>query len=678
MTPILPPCANIQREFRHLAEASSAGDQVVVFLSGHGSQQPDQAPFDEDDRLDEIFLPCDIGYWNGKKMTVENAIIDDELNVWLEAICRKGAKVWLIADSCCSGTMIRGRGRSIPRWIPPGELIPKEVLDKETARAERSGHTMVEDLGRLDGLVSLCAAPPDEATFEDPLPGSGSPYYGRLTFTLVQILKGPHPPLTYWEVARRISFQYDASQWYHPSPMLEGHQQERDCLVLGEQDRNPCRFELTHNVRGQFKLKAGALHGLTVGTILAVKAPLSDDVTGHVQIVASGLGSLESEVEPCTAAGQAVRVDLPIPGFCRVTFLEYGDLRVKVAVDRDAGLVESTEKAIAKKLDTHGLARLEAALRQAASRQDGSESVVMHVQDPSEAEWLVRATGPAADRAVLIPATAWASGQHPPEVLGPFDARPEEIADRVFRIARVRNLLRITSAPTELLNPVESTPRLDVEILRMKDDTDRVGEHVRLDPCMSFRVGDIIGLRIKNLGPTPLDVTMLWIDGNFGITAVFPNPEKPGQDNRVRPGEPLLRRFEIVDKGLGHEHVVVIAIAPRQLEDFADFSFLADPQIADTSADSGIGASREAHQKPSCLHWSRSCEVPCSHTIQLAGKERPNNGTAVFKRCPGPVGPVHRAGATIERCEAVGPSGGRAPVPTAYPAAAWALHLEKA
>ena len=90
----------------------------MIFLSGHGSQQPDQPPLDEDDGLDETFLPADIGDWDGTKMTVANAIIDDELRTWLDAICRKGARVWLIADTCCSGTLIRGRGHAIRAGYP--------------------------------------------------------------------------------------------------------------------------------------------------------------------------------------------------------------------------------------------------------------------------------------------------------------------------------------------------------------------------------------------------------------------------------------------------------------------------------------------------------------------------------------------------------------------------------
>src|SRR5262245_59571847 len=66
-----PTRSNIQREFRRLAAAARPGDQVVILLSGHGSQQPESDPPDpvhpEADGLDETFLPADVGPWQEKQ-----------------------------------------------------------------------------------------------------------------------------------------------------------------------------------------------------------------------------------------------------------------------------------------------------------------------------------------------------------------------------------------------------------------------------------------------------------------------------------------------------------------------------------------------------------------------------------------------------------------------------------
>ena len=39
---------------------------------------------------------------------VENAIVDDEIRIWVSAIRATGALVWVIVDTCHAGTMTRG------------------------------------------------------------------------------------------------------------------------------------------------------------------------------------------------------------------------------------------------------------------------------------------------------------------------------------------------------------------------------------------------------------------------------------------------------------------------------------------------------------------------------------------------------------------------------------------
>lgn len=117
-----PTRANIEREFQNLAKVVAEGDEVVILLAGHGSQQPDDDPENADDPepdgLDEIFLPSDIGAWDGNTEKVANAICDDELRVWLAEIRRKGAFVWLIVDACHSGTIARGASSDVSRQMP--------------------------------------------------------------------------------------------------------------------------------------------------------------------------------------------------------------------------------------------------------------------------------------------------------------------------------------------------------------------------------------------------------------------------------------------------------------------------------------------------------------------------------------------------------------------------------
>src|SRR6185436_5041358 len=48
--------------------------------------------------------------FNSSDQTIGNAILDDELRDWITAIRDRGAFVWVIMDSCHSGTGTRGFG----------------------------------------------------------------------------------------------------------------------------------------------------------------------------------------------------------------------------------------------------------------------------------------------------------------------------------------------------------------------------------------------------------------------------------------------------------------------------------------------------------------------------------------------------------------------------------------
>ncbi len=82
-----------------LVRATKAGDRVVIYYSGHGSQLPDNNN-DEKDGLDETLSPID----TTKKG--ENQITDDEFGAILAKMSDR--ELTVIIDSCHSGTISRG------------------------------------------------------------------------------------------------------------------------------------------------------------------------------------------------------------------------------------------------------------------------------------------------------------------------------------------------------------------------------------------------------------------------------------------------------------------------------------------------------------------------------------------------------------------------------------------
>lgn len=88
-------------------------------------------------------------------------VTDDEINKWLLALEAKGAFVFLIADSCHSGTLSRAVGDRQTREVAVGDLLPKDAMvDKPTAERpadNTEGGFTPANVEGLRNLVSLYA-----------------------------------------------------------------------------------------------------------------------------------------------------------------------------------------------------------------------------------------------------------------------------------------------------------------------------------------------------------------------------------------------------------------------------------------------------------------------------------------------------------------------------------------
>ena len=95
--------ANILREAEEwLIDGTRPGDEVFLYFSGHGFQQPD-TDGDEPDRLDETLVPVDVIVRDDE--TVSGMITDDEMGALLNRLT--GRRVTVIVDACHSGTSDR-------------------------------------------------------------------------------------------------------------------------------------------------------------------------------------------------------------------------------------------------------------------------------------------------------------------------------------------------------------------------------------------------------------------------------------------------------------------------------------------------------------------------------------------------------------------------------------------
>lgn len=590
-----PTRANIERAFRKLARRVRSGDQVVIALSGHGSQQPaNEDPDDpEPDGFDEIFLPADIKGWDQTKRQVTNAILDDDIREWVQTITEKRVFVWLIFDSCHSGTMVRGAPltQERERRLASERLVPAEALAAARARAKPAGRTRgyaESGSGTLDAcrgeVVAMYAAQSSETTLEMPLPGRTDPQRGLFTYTLAQVILESSSPLTYRELAERVVAQYRGRSRWQPTPLIEGKNLDREVLGVRSWPARPSIL-LSRNRSGEvLQLAAGNLHGLRPGSVFAVYPPAgqkrADLLIGYVQ--ATRVKPLTSVVEPIEFDGRpAPRLAKLVDGCrCQVAFVNYGAFRMGVAVQTHG------PKAV-----THpsgkGPAVVEAAVK-ALCR--GPCPLLERVDDPAAADWFVRVR---ANRVFLVPSSGWAgrflerghsmalSALSPPQfVLGNLtdgQGLTESLAGALVRIARARHLICVASAGNASRThrgPVS----LHVDLLRFKDESDQKGQVVRHESSgRILAVGDIVAFRVTNPGRYTVDVTLLFIDSAYGIYAVFPEPGTL-DDNRLGPGKTMCTpRIEVTGDTCGPEQLVAIAVRAEKVRQ--NFSCLEQPSL---------------------------------------------------------------------------------------------------
>ena len=112
-----------------------------------------------------------------------------------------------------------------------------------------------------------------------------------------------------------------------------------------------------------------------------------------------------------------------------------------------------------------------------------------------------------------------------------------------------------------------------------------------------MREGDWLGLRVTNNSDSSVDVSVLFVDSNYGIQSIYPQQEDGALENNWLPSG----KSEVVVKGdfdansLGREYFVVLGVTagPSRIE----FSSLAQPPIG-VAARSNAGPSKQLAKSP--------------------------------------------------------------------------------
>jgi hypothetical protein len=266
----LPTRAAILAALAALPQRMHQGDFAFLYFAGHGSQQPqgDRA-WSKADGLDETFLPRDVGRWDGTSGRVAGAIVGGEIGRQVEALRERGIFVWLVFDSCHSAT--GARAVAIPgmhvRSVPPETLGVPPMPDRGAQRTAEEHLVHPSTRVLPGGYVAFYAAQTAETEPEMPLP-AGLPerrIHGLFTYALLQSL-GASDSGSYREVAHRI-LAFDTTTYPDTTPEFEGSLDER----IGPKGSPLAPHDwLAQRDGAQFRIAAGRLSGVSVGSLLAL------------------------------------------------------------------------------------------------------------------------------------------------------------------------------------------------------------------------------------------------------------------------------------------------------------------------------------------------------------------------------------------------------------------------
>ena len=141
----------LTQDWRDLLARSQSGDTLVLTYAGHGSQDPERVPGNEEDGKDEVLV---LAGFEPKGPGTRERLIDDELYQWFREANDRGLELLFVADACHSGTLTRGvdprAGGGRVRYS--SYTITDDQLDLELTTPATSG-SGEDDLPRLTFLA---------------------------------------------------------------------------------------------------------------------------------------------------------------------------------------------------------------------------------------------------------------------------------------------------------------------------------------------------------------------------------------------------------------------------------------------------------------------------------------------------------------------------------------------
>jgi hypothetical protein len=579
-----PTRANILTAFEALSQRAKAGDLVLIYYSGHGTQQPARNTEQDSERgnLDQVMLPLDAGGYDRATQTVRNGIVDDDIGAALDKIRARGADVWIIFDACHAGSMTRGifdglavRGIESSRLgIPPA---PPSAATRGTSgkssrfptRPSAQNEGSLVEFFAVDSSREAIERSFDE--FDRPMIGKGSDRrVGVFTYFLHRALTDSSGRVaTYRDLAHHMVREMQRSQIAPPAMPTFGGALDRPLLSIGKAPQ-PAAWQVTLN-GNTVEIPAGALHGLTEKSVLKLSASPAPDAPPWAQATVSradpisAVAEIDGRVPPSPPPALWARVASPGVSFA-----------LKVAEPPPHDLDSNTRSLLAE-TKAHAARSRQGAIDWVGAKDHAD--VLLRVHDgrlwllPGDGEWVredSRRDVPKLKAHPLTPSYPLASS-----------ASVGDVADALHKIARARNMVRLaevadpTRHPTNPWNALQVSaerviapgadkhPHRACPTLRGLSEQELKGRAIDLKLPEPVFHCDLVRITVGNNGNRDVDLNLSYIDARAGIN-------KLGQDCTVTvpPGGRLVRQLWVTTwdrqknapDSVGREHVVITAV----------------------------------------------------------------------------------------------------------------------
>lgn len=217
-----------------LSTVAGAGDNVVYYHSGHGSQIRDRSGDELKDHMDELLIPYDLDP-NWTKI-----LIDDEIHMMFKRLHPEATLVCIV-DACHSGSVTRDLVFGNPRQLtmryiePPFDLQARSLKVEKKIGKKRFGgkqpKNTVEPLAIVEEqnhiLLSGCQ---DYQTSAET--NFGGTHRGAMTYFLTKIIREKKPGS--WIEAHEILLQYLKKDGFDQVPRLSGPKRLLERVPFGE------------------------------------------------------------------------------------------------------------------------------------------------------------------------------------------------------------------------------------------------------------------------------------------------------------------------------------------------------------------------------------------------------------------------------------------------------------